>query len=321
MINVGSLNNPKLITQLYQRYYINDSTPKEYISSHWEKFSPRISVHIDEQGNLTQFKGYGFGDIQYTNPITQFFNRLCNLSYLIKLPYKKELKNLIGKIKPELKKIDTYVSFDCFRQINSFILIRKYLDMHANSSFNILNIGDGFGFLSFLLKKMYPESKILLVDIGKVLFFQCINLQRAFPELDHLGALEGNDFYNYFNKAGFIYCPVENLNKITQLKYKVIINISSFQEMNITSINGYFKYMRKYACDDNLFYCCNRKSKNLPQGEIVEFDKYPWHKKDRFCFDEEPKFYKYFLSPKFPFLYYFDGPMRHCLVNLFLTGA
>ena len=50
---------------------------------------------------------------------------------------------------------------------------------------HFLMIGDGFGMLSAIIKKVFPESTIFFVDIGKTLLFQAYYLQKAYPSLVH----------------------------------------------------------------------------------------------------------------------------------------
>jgi len=316
MINIRNLPNSQLIMNLYQKYYIKEESSDGIMSSHWEKFSKKIEVDIDAEGYLNKFIGYGFGDLQYNRLIDKIINYFCNLSYFVRLPYKREIKFLIEHAIPLLQKIDSYLSYDCFRQICSLSVIRKYINLEERDNFNILIIGDGYGFLSALLKSLYVNAKITLIDIGKVLLFQAVNLQRIYPNLSH--SLFNNIRTYYDSNFDFLYIPAENMPDIINIKYKLIINIASMQEMNYETINKYFKFLRSNSTEDNLFYCCNRRLKILPGGEIIEFFKYPWHLKDKHIVDEEPLFYRYFLSSKFPFIHYFEGRMHHRLTNLFL---
>lgn len=313
MINIQALPNPSLISNLYGEYYLRDSTPVEHVSSHWKEYSPKIEVHIDARGELTSFKGYGFGDLNRTNIFNRVLKYVCNISYVVSLSYKKDLFFLIKKAMPNLKKINSYLSYDCFRQICSLCTVRKYLSVKEEENFNILVIDDGYGFLSSLLKSLYPNSKITLIDIGKVLLFQAINLQIVHPRYYHVSIdgvkLNKKDF-------DFLYVPAEYIDKITDIKYKLIVNIASFQEMSYETIKRYFKFLRANSTDDNLFYCCNRKLKNLPGGEIIEFLKYPWLDEDRHLIDENCSFCKYTFSVRFPFVHKFDGLLIHRLTNL-----
>ena len=318
-MNIKCLPNPRLVQELYHRYYTSDTTPADIISSHWKEYGSKINVSIDTEGNIIQLDGCGFGNWRDANIVNKLLNNLCNSSYLLRLPYKKEIHFLEGRIKEKLINIGAYVSYDCFRQICSFITIKKHLDEANERDFNVLIIGDGHGFLSLLMKTIYPSSKVILLDIGKVLLFQSINLQNAFSGCKHIGVFD--DIQEKQIASGdFIYCPAENIERINNLKYRVIISISGMQEMNYNSIGRYFAYIRKHSTLDNLFYCCSRVAKVLPGGEKIEFHKYPWHPKDKYLVDEEPGFYRYFLSTQFPFFQFFDGSMHHRLTNLY-TGC
>lgn len=304
MNNINKFPNPNLIRKLYQRYYQEAAIPVELLSSHWRNFSSKINVKIDNNGNIRQFSGYGFGDLQYTKLVNRFFNFLCNLSYFVKLPDKMDLFFLCGRAKRNLKIIDSYLSYDCFRQAVSLSVIRKHLKVKEDGAFNVLIIGDGYGFLSSLIKSVYPKCRIVLADIGNVLLFQAVNLQKIFLDSRHCFATDDTKL------ADFIYCPAEHLEDVEDLKYKLIINVASMQEMDYSVINRYFDYMRKYVARDNLFYCCNRVEKKLPEGEILQFHKYPWVEGDIHLVDEEPQYYKYYMNYKWPFVHFFDGKMH-----------
>lgn len=312
-INIKELTNSSLIMNLYDRYYIRDITPDNVVSSHWKRFAPKIEVYIDEHSNLTAFKGCGFGDLGHTNTINRLLKYLCNSSYFIRLPYRKDLFFLIKKAMPNLKIINSYLSYDCFRQICSLCTIRKYLNLKEGTDLDVLVIGDGYGFLSSLLKRVYPNSKITLIDIGKIVLFQAVNLQLIYPRYNHVlaDAVDLNE-----KNFDFLYVPAEHIDKIKGIKYKLSINIASMQEMNYKTINKYFKFLRSNSTVDNLFYCCNRNRKLLSGGEVIEFSKYPWHAEDKYLVDEICPFYKYYFSASPPFIHKFDGLFTHRLTNL-----
>lgn len=310
-MNINKLTNPGLIKGLYSEYYLKDATPEKLVSSHWKRFSGNIRVSVDELGNLTSFYGYGFGDLQPTHFLNRALKYLCNISYFIRLPYKKDILFLAGKSRPIIKKMGSYLSYDCFRQLCSLCVIRKHLKISSKKELRVLAIGDGYGFLSAVLKSVYPEARITLVDIGKVLFFQAVNLQRIWPGYSH--CLVGDKIQQ---GTDFLYVPAECVDKIKGVKYDLIVNIASMGEMNYDTIGRYFKFMRMNVSDDNLFYCCNRESKSLPGGETIEFLKYPWLDGDRHLVDEYCDFYRYHFSVIAPFFHRFDGLFLHRLTNL-----
>jgi hypothetical protein len=70
-------------------------------------------------------------------------------------------------------------SYDCFRQVCSLNLI---MNQRTNKErLSIINIGDGYGLLSALIKESFPNSLICLVDFGKTLLFQAYYCEKAHP--------------------------------------------------------------------------------------------------------------------------------------------
>jgi hypothetical protein len=312
-IKISELTNRSLVRELYDKYYLSDVTPPELVSSHWKEHGAKLCVVMDDTDNITSLIGCGHGDSGRTNVVNRILKYICNFSYFIRLSNKKDLLYLSKKAIPVIKKMDTYFSYDCFRQICSLSVIREHFRVDPKSVFNIMVIGDGFGFLSGLLKKVYPRARITLVDIGKSTMFQAVNLQRAYPNCSHRLAgrayPQGDDF-------DFLYVPTEQIYKIGSARYDLFISIASMQEMNYSTIARYFDLMRHACAKDSLFYCCNRVSKKLSGGELIEFLKYPWQKEDRYFVDEICGFYKYTFIARFPFIQRFNGLFMHRLVSL-----
>lgn len=316
-ININKLTAPQIISNLHRKYYSQNPGFGSEFSSHWRDCSSKISVDIDNDGKITSFKGYGFGDLDNTHIVNKMLKYLCNLSYFVKLPHKKDLIFVMKKAVPNLKAINSYLSYDCFRQICSLCLIRRHLKVKEGESFDILVIGDGYGFLSSLLKSLYPGSRITLVDIGKVLLFQAVNLQIIHSRCRHLSIEEDNPSNKDYD---FLYVPAEFLDKTKNMRYQLSINIASMQEMNYATIERYFDFLRTNSRSDNLFYCCNREIKTLCGGERIEFSKYPWQNGDSHLVNEICPFYSYYFSYRFPFIHRFDGIFLHRLTNLKING-
>jgi hypothetical protein len=310
MDSIKKLPNSDLVYSLYRKYYGSFKEFSGLVSSHWESFIPRIKVDIDDEGNIRQFLGYGFGDLQQNRLFNRLPNYICNFSYFLTLANKRDLIYLCRLAIKNSKLMGSYLSYDSFRQVVAFSQIREYFKLDEGAVFDVLVIGDGYGFLSALIKMVYPKCRIVLADIGDVLLFQSINLQKIFPGYSHYSVADDH------GQADFVYCPTENLYNMKLCSYKLIINIASMQEMNYFTISRYFDYIRKYAAKDNFFYCCNRIYKRLPGGEEIEFFKYPWNSRDIHYIDEEPKFYRYFISSRYPFIRYFDGKMQHRLTSM-----
>lgn len=328
-MNKVTLPNQELITELFENYYSSHNTPDKLISSHWKYYSEKFNVELDRKGNLISLRGMGFGDMVDGPIVSRILAYICHISYFVRLPYKKDLFKLIIESISICNSMGVYFSFDCFKQACSLSLIKRNLsESMKNKHLIFLVIGDGYGFLSSLIKRIFPDSTIVLVDLGKTLLFQVFYCQKVHPDCVHYGINQMNTINKKevkFKQYDFIYCPTEFLDKVAILKYDVIINIASMQEMNFSTIERYFNFIRNCSNIENLFYCCNRERKALLGGEILEFEKYPWHPKDRHLIDEYCPWYKYFFSlaraengPKvfdirLPFLNFFDGPIRHRL--------
>ena len=97
----------------------------------------------------------------------------------------------------------------------------------------------------------------------------------------------------------------------------MFINIASFQEMDAPVINHYFDEMRAIAHKrDVALYCCNRQEKQLPDGTIIKFTKYPWKTDDKIIVDELCPWHQHYYSLLPPFYRLYDGPHQHRLVTL-----
>jgi len=205
----------------------------------------------------------------------------------------------------------------------SLSLIRRNLSNAGidNQGLTFLMIGDGYGVLSSLVKAIFPESTLVMVDIGKTLLFQAYYCQMAHPAGVHRMVGSTDDI----GDADFVYCPTEKLDMLSNSKFDVAVNIASMQEMTNATVDRYFRFLRSNLNPNNLLYCLNRDSKTLIGGEITEFLQYPWQKGDRNLLDEDCPWYRYYFSRgapgigkyifgvRLPFVNLFDGTHHHRL--------
>ena len=218
-------------------------------------------------------------------------------------------------------------TFDAFRQMCSAALIKEHWTQPDESRrLSIIIVGDGLGVLSGFVKKLYPESTIVLVDIGKTLLFQAFHLHKAYPGCHHL--LAGNDGSD--DSVDFLYCPSERMNELNEeWRFDIAVNVASMQEMAVETVAHYFTYLRSHMRQRNLFYCCNREKKILPGGEVLEFYRYPWVSGDQYLLDEVCPWHRYFfargqsdngpklLGVRVPFVNFYDGDHMHRLAILY----
>lgn len=321
--------NKEIIKKIYSTYYTEDDTLKEkFVSSHWKYDSEQFDVRLDKDGNLISLEGVGFGDLESKSLIYSFLSYLCIISYFVKIPNRVSVLSLLKNSFAICKLGGFPFTYDCFRQVCSLALIRKYKNKFIkNRKLTVIIIGDGYGYLSALIKMVFPDSTLVLVDIGKTLIFQAFYCQKVHPELKHY-YIDDSNSQDTLNDYDFVYCPADRLDKVDKLNYDIAVNMASFQEMNPSIIEKYFMFLRSHLNADNLFYCCNREYKKLIGGEITEFKKYPWKTDDRYLVDGYCPWHVYFFSlsregrglkilgMRIPLVRYFDGKILHRLTIL-----
>lgn len=216
-------------------------------------------------------------------------------------------------------------TYTVFRQVCSVEMIQRHIgDRFRNDRVHMMVIGDGIGMLSSVFKAAFPNSTIILVDIGKSLMYQAYYIQRAYPDCVH----EMADSVTDPNQVDFMYCPAEDLNDLKNLRLDAAANVHSMQEMNSKTIENYFSFMRAHFNEGGIFYCCNRVHKELVGGEVLNFYEYPWSDQDRFLVDEPCGWSRFYISRtptqsnprmlgiKVPFFNHLDGDVAHRLAIL-----
>lgn len=275
--------------RLYQRFYKDDNALMDRsASNHWRSCARQFQIKAIGQNEFELF-GYGFGVSDKANIVNRFFGWMGNQihSILLKSP---TLNEDIQIARVVVKRLGLWFSQDAFRQVCTLNLLSKYL-ADDNRPERILVIGDGHGILSALLHTKYPNTKIYLVDLGSVLFFQAYNHNRAFPgEKQCLtDESEGTE-----NSETFSYCPADSLNTLPNVDFDLAINVASMQEMDSNVVDAYFSLLRQH--NTRLFYCCNRLEIDLGGGEISRFLDYPWLPDDEHLIDEPCPWHQWFFG-------------------------
>ena len=298
----------KILKELFEKYY-HKRNLSDSVSSHWKKFQKNIIV--DKNKNSFRMKGYGFGNHR-KNTI---------LNYIVTTPERLLLNNILKEYHPSnktvdsvkeiLKKWDILFGYSHLKNLLSFETINSY--KLFNTTKYICIIGDGYGFLGSLIKLIFPNSKIIFINLGRVLMFDVFYSSVLFKDPKSL--LLNQSTKNKISKYEMIYLEAENSNLIKDLPIGLFINIASMQEMSMKIIDKYFYYMRS-SIGSPYFYCCNRLEKKLPDESIIKFMDYPWEVDDEILFDELTQWYQSYPINYPPFWKKFDGPIHHRLVKL-----
>ena len=165
--------------------------------------------------------------------------------------------------------------------------------------------------LGCLIKKIYPNTKIIYINLGRTLLFDFYYSRKCFPQLNHRLIRSNQDCL----LADFNYIEAEYLDQVI-FASDIFINISSMQEMDYEVISKYFDAFHNQDIG-SYFYCCNRVSKTLPDGAEINFSEYGWvANSDQTLIDELCPWHQNFPVNWPPFYKKFDGPHQHRLVRL-----
>src|SRR3989338_676354 len=305
---ISSINSG-ILNELFIRYY--QTVTKSYVtSSHWEKYGSLTTV--EKSGDRFIINGVGFG--HFVRPrslrhLKHFLPSVLSRRLLSRFGVSKEIKAAGYDI---ARREERLLIFDEAKQIIICDILNRY-DILKQATI-IVVIGDGYGFMTCLLKLVAPKAKIICVNLGKMLLFDLLYASKVFSEKMFL--LQNKDDYSeVLEQYSMIFVEAEKYEMLLGKNVDVFINIASMQEMSPDVIKTYFDIIRSNT-GKRYFYSCNREEKILPNGTVVRFNEYPWDlNKDEIIFDELCAFYQKYPVSVPPFWLPFDGPMKHRLIN------
>jgi hypothetical protein len=225
------------------------------------------------------------------------------------------------------RKVKFSLTFDVWKSAVIVALLEEHWDKHNLSPSTVAVIGDGYGFLSALIRQCRQPRRTYCIDLPKTLAFQIRTHEIADPaaSMRLVDATAGQVMAD----VNFVLPQdVERVEETLDLS----INVASMEEMNEFTIAHYFKFLRHRSGRDSRFYCLNRAHKQLPGGEVSRFLDYPWSGRDQIFLDGPCPFYTHFfarctlpngprlLGVRIPLINYFDGEHVHRLVRLDSEG-
>ena len=91
-------------------------------------------------------------------------------------------KNAVSAAKNITSQLNIHFDFDHAKHV----IICDLIDYYGlfKPPYLICIIGDGHGFLSTLIKSLYPEVKILAINLGRNLLIDVICFSRIFPDVE-----------------------------------------------------------------------------------------------------------------------------------------
>lgn len=285
-------------------------------SSHWMKFlndfkyvnGKFIGKWLPEgDGREKKTKIHDFLHFILQHPYRVKGMQFKNFKYLLKLTEKIHLDR------------DNKISMGTIRQTISLAFLDEKLNLKEMTN-PIVNIGDGFGFMSCLLLKYINNSKmkVVLINLTKNLLIDAVSINKSLPEINIALINNQVDYKDSLadKSINCILIQADNARLISNDYVDLVINIHSMQEMNPNIVKMYFDIFRASKNSDTYFYCENRVEKKLPDGTISNFFQYPWSDHDEILVDRLCPWSQKYYSFMPPFYFSYDGPIQHRLVKL-----
>jgi len=193
---------------------------------------------------------------------------------------------------------DRAYDYDVWRHTH---VLRTLEEHDALSGSRICVIGDGLGTMSGLLalRNLKSSQQIFVVNLPEMLLLDYSMLRRM--------GLEQSLFFLVESKLSiaatlgsssvrFILVSAANAEVLRDCNIDLFINIDSMQEMTHAAIDQYFSIIESNSA---AFYCCNMVRRQLRDGTINEFSKFPW-KSSRYRLDGEPPWLRRFIHFRWP---------------------
>ena len=210
--------------------------------------------------------------------ITEFLLKTCGLQYLIKNKMSDVGDPQVFQMNIKQNEETTIVS------MNLHDLGEIYYKYEIENSFKnlpqqnnlICEIGGGYGGMATKIKKNYKNLKYIIFDLPEVNAVQTYYLNKEFPDAKIYGY---KDFLN--NKKiinenfDFLILPGWTIKELRDNSVDMFINMRSIQEMNLKTIDFYFKELQRTIKIDGIFTCINRYKKRV-SGECINFTDYPY---------------------------------------------
>jgi hypothetical protein len=312
---------PSPIVEELLRVVGTDPFPAGYTSSYWQHYGRQ--TRVEREGNGLALHGAAFGTVT-PSPALAPLRALERLSYRPVTSRLSSYRRVWAVARRLARQLGFGLTFDIWRQAVALALLTDHWDAQGLLPRRFAFFGDGYGFLSALVRRMRPESSVYCIDLPKTLVFQACTHTRAEPGASMTMLLPGR-IAAADSKVCFVVPPaVENVPG----PIDCAVSIACMQEMNAFTIGAYFAFLRRRSGPESRFYCVSRSRKELPGGEVSCFAEYPWQPEDEVFLDGLCPYYTHFLAPytlpsgprllgaRMPFVNHFDGVTVHRLVRL-----
>ena len=293
---------------LHTTFFLGEKTRTIATSSHWAKYSNDQMVSISEDEILVH--GFGFGDYENSKSI-HFFRKIINF------PMTLGSNLVLALTSSRIQRAVRCLAITTSRSINpDFARLANSLQMISSrvpefeSKKRIAIIGDGFGTLGSLLADINSNVTIVQINLGRQLLFDYLFMNTSHPMRRHkiLRSLSEVD------EGAVNYLPAEFLATY-DAKIDLFISSESFQEMDMITVRKYFELMR-FQNTQTFLYSANRVSKKLPDGQVIEMEKYGWSVNDDHLSIASHWWLNWGIKRRPPFVFKMDGRIEERITGL-----
>jgi hypothetical protein len=274
-------------------------------------------------GVIKGIEGFGSNESSYKG-ITKLAHLIFQFRYRIWAL--KSMKRLLLFFKLDVKNSNILrrqnkgYSLDCLRQTLSLTFLYENIPNTFRSNASVLVIGDGFASMTNLLWSTNSANTIILINLTKTLLVDLLHIKKNISSnhfTNNVFLISENEKFNNIEslisntEKKIILIEAKNHSILDYLKFNLVINIVSMQEMNNEVIKEYFDHIQKK--ENVYFYCCNRKEKSLPDGTVTRINEYPWQSNDKIIIDELCPWHQEYYTFSRLFYCKYDGPIIHQL--------
>ena len=185
------------IEYLISKYFTGDNSFSAETSSHWKKYGEKQSIKKDYKSRywkkfnsrgknpLTKLviKGEGFGDFKSLNFMNFISSVPIYIYCAIRLWPKLKVNTLLKTSIYSLKSRQIF-GYDVTRMALTIEFLEKNIGNLDSKSFCL--IGDGYGRFGSILKSIFPNCKVIYINLGRTLLFDYYYTFKVFPKSNHL---------------------------------------------------------------------------------------------------------------------------------------
>ena len=204
----------------------------KYLGIDWLRF-PLLDVFNYTVDAPKEIRG------NYSSLILEMINLLPDADKLLNIR-----DDLVGNPSDILKLRENKYSLQFINYFYRLLVINQFVDFKESNLF--LEIGGGYGGFSEVLKKTYPNVKIIFIDIAPQLYVAESYLKSVFP--DRVAGYRDTKqmksiSYDAFSSYDILILPPWDIEKIEDNLIDNFSNQSSFQEMSQDTVRGYCKQL------------------------------------------------------------------------------